>query len=64
MIRELRGIESMANTRLHATPLTRNRYAVRPAGQLGTHGWYPFPWSVVYVMAATESEAIRKAGEL
>lgn len=46
---------------LEATQLRANRWAVRPKGELGTCGWCPQPWTVVYVKAATAAEAIRKA---
>lgn len=46
---------------LEATHLRGNRYAVRPKGALGTHGWHPEPWTVEYVNARNESEAIEKA---
>lgn len=45
---------------LEATQL-RNCWAVRPAGQLGTMGWHPHPWTVVYVKAASSDEAVLKA---
>jgi len=44
-----------------ATHLRGNHYAVRPAGQLGTCGWHPVPWEVIYVNARSPSEAISKA---
>lgn len=44
-----------------ADNLRDNRWAVRPEGQLGTCGWHPKPWQVVYVTAATVSDALRKA---
>lgn len=46
---------------LEATHLRDNRYAVRPKGQLGTCGWHPKAWTVVYVNARNAEEAIRKA---
>lgn len=46
---------------LEATRLNGGTWAVRPKGQLGTCGWYPQPWTVAYVKAATAEEAIRKA---
>lgn len=46
---------------LEATLLRDNRWAVRPQGQLGTCGWHPKPWEVVYVTAFSEAEAVRKA---
>lgn len=48
---------------LEATRLS-NCWAVRPKGALGTMGWSPVPWTVVYVKAATESDAIRRARNL
>ena len=47
--------------KLEATHLKENRYAVRPSGQLGTCGFYPYAWTVVYVNARSEADAIRKA---
>lgn len=44
-----------------ATHLRNNQYAVRPKGQLGTCGFYPVPWTVVYVTARSEQDALRKA---
>ena len=46
--------------KLEATRL-RNGWAVRPANQLGTCGFYPRTWDVCYVQARDEREAIRKA---
>ena len=47
--------------KLEAIHLRANRWAVRPQGQLGTCGWYPEPWNVVYVNARSAADAIRKA---
>jgi hypothetical protein len=47
---------------MYAVRLRSGKWAVRPKGQLGTCGWYPYPWNVVYVTARNEQEAIRKAG--
>jgi len=49
---------------MSATHLRTGKWAVRPAGQLGTCGWYPKPWTVVYVSASSEAEALRKAAPL
>ena len=46
---------------LEATHLRGNKWAVRPAGQLGTCGWHPRAWTVQYVTARSSDEAIRKA---
>ena len=46
---------------LEATSLRDGRWAVRPAGQLGTCGWHPRPWTVVYVNAPSADIAVRKA---
>lgn len=51
---------------LEATHLRDNRYAVRPKGCLGTCGWISYkdasiPWTVIYVNARNETEALRKA---
>jgi hypothetical protein len=45
---------------LEATHLRGNLWAVRPAGQLGTCGWSPQPWAVVYVRARSAEAAVRK----
>jgi len=36
-------------------------WAVRPRGQCGTCGFYPVAWTVVYVTARSEREAIQQA---
>ncbi len=47
---------------LEATHLRGGSYAVRPKGQLGTCGWSPRPWTVVYVNGASnEADAVKKA---
>lgn len=46
---------------LEADQLRSGKWAVRPAGQLGTCGWYPEPWTIQYVSARSEAEAIRVA---
>jgi len=51
----------MIAAELEATHLQGRGWAVRPKGQLGTMGWHPFPWDVVYVNAGSAEEAIRKA---
>ena len=48
-------------TELEATELNGNRYAVRPKGQLGTCGFYPKAWTVIYVTAGSKVDAIRRA---
>jgi len=52
-----RGVIHM---KLEATHLGGRRWAVRPEGQLGTCGWHPVSWDVIYVEAGTAAEAIRK----
>lgn len=47
--------------KLEATKLRDDRWAVRPDGQLGTCGFHPEPWTVIYVKARTADEAIKKA---
>ena len=52
----------MDDMELEATQIRgQHRYAVRPKGQLGTCGWYPSAWTVAYVTAVSEKEAIAKA---
>lgn len=46
---------------LEATKLRDNIWAVRPEGQLGTCGFHPKPWTVIYVKAANAEVAIIKA---
>jgi hypothetical protein len=46
---------------LEATHLRNTRWAVRPPGQVGTCGWHPVPWTVVYVNAFSAKEAVKKA---
>lgn len=48
---------------MEATHLYSNCWAVRPAGQLGTCGFFPAPWTVVYVKAQSAAAAIAKAGK-
>jgi hypothetical protein len=49
--------------KLSATSMGRSRYAVRPEGQLGTCGFHPAPWTVVYVTARSPIHARAKARE-
>lgn len=49
------------HTELEAIQLRSGKWAVRPVGQLGTCGWYPEPWTIQYVSARSEAEAIRVA---
>lgn len=51
----------MNDHNLEATQLRDNRWVVRPLGQLGTCGVYPYPWTVCYVTASSEKAAIEKA---
>lgn len=46
---------------LEADKLRSGKWAVRPVGQLGTCGWYPEPWTIQYVSARSEAEAIKVA---
>lgn len=46
---------------LDATPLRGGKWAVRPPGALGTHGFYPYAWEVIYVRASSAVDAVRKA---
>jgi len=54
------GANSLYTGGLEATHLGGRRWAVRPKGQLGTCGWHPVSWDVIYVEAGTAAEAIRK----
>lgn len=46
---------------MEATELRNNRWAVRPKGALGTHGFSPYPYEVIYVTASSAEEAVRLA---
>jgi hypothetical protein len=42
--------------------LLSGKWFVRPAGQLGTCGFYPVPWELTHIKRARSAEdAIRKA---
>lgn len=45
---------------LEATRINTNRWAVRPQGQLGTCGSWPYLWTVMYVTANSAEQAIRQ----
>jgi hypothetical protein len=49
--------------KLEATKLRwrDNTWAVRPEGQLGSCGFYPKPWTAVFVKANSAEDALRKA---
>jgi len=32
------------------------KWIARPAGQLGTCGWYPFPWTIAYGSTAEKAK--------
>lgn len=49
------------NVKLEATLLKGRTYAVRPANQLGTHGFFPVAWEVQYITASSTEAAIAKA---
>ena len=53
----------MSAMQYEAVRLRDARYAVRPVGQLGTMGWSPRPWTVVFVNARSSQEALRKAAK-
>ena len=57
-------MEGLEKVQMEATLLRGKKYAVRPAGQLGTCGFYPVPWTVEYVNARSEREALWKASPL
>ncbi len=46
--------------KLEATHLKGRRYAVKPAGQLGTCGFYPEAWIICYVNANSAAQAVLK----
>lgn len=56
-----------ARERMGVCPLVAERldsgvWVVRPEGQLGTCGYYPYPWAAVVVQkAATAEDALRQA---
>lgn len=44
-----------------ATPLRDGLWAVRPEGKCGTCGFHPASWTVIYVMARNEADALNRA---
>lgn len=46
-----------------ATDLGNRLWAVRPLGQLGTMGWSPVPWTVVYVRSDSPRSALLLAAD-
>ena len=48
---------------LEATRLSKS-WAIRPAGAVGTMGWHPVAWEVVYVSGNSAADAISKAKKL
>lgn len=60
-------IAAQARKRMGVHPLVAERldsgvWVVRPEGQLGTMGYYPYPWAAVIVQkAASAEDALRKA---
>ena len=46
---------------LYALHLRGTLYAVRPAGQLGTCGFYPCAWTVHYVHAKSAAHALARS---
>lgn len=53
----------MAFYKLSVTSMGRRLYAVRPEGCLGTCGFLPAPWQVVYVTARSPVHARALARE-
>ena len=49
--------------KLEADELRDGMWAVRPEGELGTCGFHPAPWQVVYLKAPSADEAIKLAGD-
>ena len=64
MVLSARKGVTMPTIKLEATHLRDNRWAVRPEGQLGTCGFYPKAWTVIYVKARSADEAIKKAEKM
>lgn len=54
----------MMDVKLEATHIRDRLWAVRPEGQLGTCGWTPEPWTVLYVHASTASVAVQRAVQI
>jgi hypothetical protein len=61
------AMAAQARKRLGVHPLVAERldsgvWVVRPEGQLGTCGYYPYPWAAVIVQHAVSAEdALRQA---
>lgn len=53
--------ETPIAARLEALHLRGHLYAVRPEGQLGTCGFYPAPWTVQFIKANSDEDAVLRA---
>ena len=54
-------MNDLISVNLEATELRGGKWAVRPEGQLGTCGFFPCPWTVQYITAKNEQQALSKA---
>jgi hypothetical protein len=67
MLPDAATVAAEARKRMGLHPLVAEQlhngvWVVRPEGQLGTMGYYPYPWAAVIVQNATSAEdALRKA---
>jgi len=46
---------------MEVTQLRSRRYCIHPSGQYGTCGYYPYPWSAIFIHASSLDDAIKKA---
>lgn len=55
-------METLESSGLDVVFLRSGRYAVRPAGKLGTCGWHNSgkPWTIAYISAGSKLDALRK----
>jgi hypothetical protein len=53
----------MSAMQYEAVHLRGARYAVKPVGKLGTMGWTPRPWTVVFVNARSSAGSIAQGRE-
>lgn len=45
---------------LEAEYIKPRKFCVKPKNQLGTCGWYPRPWTALFITAKNEKDAINK----
>lgn len=66
MLPDAKTVAAEARKRLKVYPLVAEQirsgtWIVRPEGQLGTCGNYPYAWDAIFVRAFTEQGALKRA---